>query len=465
MSVFSRLFHRDRDDKGAEPAVTPAAAEPAPVEPARAAAPAAASAPVAPAAPPVMRTPPPQPSPVRAAVVNGGPVARAAVSPAPAATSTAKAAPAAAASAAAASAVDDSLAASVEAAVDSLIARPAPPARGPRAPGNGNGNGKANGKGGAHPSKPAGKPGTPVEGVSSAADMAALHTTYAELSVEYCAPVRNAMLEVRWGEPPLGWIGFVRSALGSLRTMADQVELRALAGALGDFNRAVDTALGSGKTAVDAELRKLLLDAYQPLIACLPRAFDLDGERDRREPIILRSLLLQVPGVMPLSVERCLAAGLNRLETIIKAPAEDLAAVTSIELPVAVRILELLRAEGRVGAANASDERQRLQTLVGELSEAHAGFERAAASWGVSSRADKQRSREQRERSWLKIQVVLARLGEVERIERCERLPFARKIEELERLLRPAAPVVAARARGATPVMVTATEPNSPRGI
>jgi hypothetical protein len=277
-------------------------------------------------------------------------------------------------------------------------------------------------------------------GVSTPADLAALHATYAALAVDYCAPVRNVMLEVRWGQPPTLWLEFVRSALVSLRAMADQVELRALAVALDRFNAAVNAAIASGEPVLGAERRQQLLEAYAELPLCLPRAFDLEEERDRREPIILRSLLQLVPDLGPLEVEKFLSAGLSRLEAIAKASPEEIAAVTGIPLALVRQILDLLRSERALAAADPAEERKRLATLVAQLADEHLAQARAADGWSPEHRAEKRRWRRQRERTLLRIKISLARLGEVERVDRLDRLPFAGKIEEVDRLLRAAPP-------------------------
>jgi hypothetical protein len=270
---------------------------------------------------------------------------------------------------------------------------------------------------------------------STASDMAAVHSTYAELAVEYCAPVRNIMLEVRWGEPPMLWLEHVRAALVALRAMAAKVELTALVEALDGFKTAVSTALDSGEGMVRAERRDKLLAAYAPLCACLPRAFDLEGERDRREPVILRALLLLVPDLSPLAVDKFFSAGLNRLELIAKARPEEMAVVTGLEPSLAQQVVERVRAERALAAGDAGQERRHLASLTAQLGEEHRALERASAGWSAQSQTDKRRCRQQRQESWLRIKISLARLGEVDRIDRLERLPFARKLEALEKLI------------------------------
>jgi hypothetical protein len=436
MSVFARLFQRARDDRprrtktpvAPEPAdlAPPPAPPPVPAEPIAAPEPASQAAPAV-AVPPAL--------PRRAAA----PVVARHSSPEASAPAPVKAAPVDPPVWSDAQASDAEIAATIDKAVDDLLI---PSAVSTSDASNG-----------------------VAHGASTAQDLEALHATYAALAVEYCAPVRNVMIEVRWGEVSVLWLELVRSSLAALRAMAEKVELGDLLVALDRFNAAVGATIRSGQTTIGAERRTALLDAYAGLTACLPAAFDLDGERARREPIILQSLLLLVPGVVPLTVERFLAAGLNRLDVLVKAHAEEIAAVTGIEISLAAGVLEVLRAERNVGAGNPDEERRRLQALTGRLAGEHAAFERAAADWTAEAKAAKGRQRQLREQTLLRIKVSLARLGEVDRIERLERLPFGKKIEDLYNLLRTAPPGGSAGARGAKKSTGTGAEPHSQRGI
>src|SRR6185295_18006687 len=152
---------------------------------------------------------------------------------------------------------------------------------------------------------------TPDEGISTAVDLAAVQATYQELAIEYCAPVRNVMIEVGRGEPPLASLDFVRPAIQWLHSTAVQMDLQDLASALEGFGRALGLAARVGQSTICGEVKRALQRAYTPLVQHLPQAFDIEGERERRELIILRSLLLLVPGVDAMVVDRILAAGLN----------------------------------------------------------------------------------------------------------------------------------------------------------
>jgi len=253
------------------------------------------------------------------------------------------------------------------------------------------------------------------------------------------------------------WLEQVGAALLALRAMSEKVELGALTTALEGFNAAVAAALASGEATVSPALRERLLAAYAPLSGALPRAFDLEGERDRREPIILRSLLRLVPELSPLAVEKFFSAGLVRLEAIARATAEEIAVVTGLEEAVVGRVVALVKAEGALATADANQERQRLADLTARLAEQHRGLEKAAAGWSGESQAEKRRWRQQREESWLRIKISLARLGEVERLDRLERLPFAGKLEALESFLRAERPSFGAREGGGRRAATAAT--------
>jgi hypothetical protein len=84
-----------------------------------------------------------------------------------------------------------------------------------------------------------------------------------------------------------------------------------------------------------------------------------------------------------------------------------------------------------LAAVDAGQERERLAELVSQLGDEHLALERAAAGWSDESRAAKRSLRRKREQTLLRIKLSLARLGEVDAVDRLERLPFSRKIEAL----------------------------------
>ena len=294
-------------------------------------------------------------------------------------------------------------------------------------------------------------PVAPATGVSTESDLRAVMATFEDLAVGHSAEVRSLMMEVRWGEAQTGWFELARPALKSLRAMAGQVGHEALTAALDGFGAAVDEALRPGTPpTVSAALRDRLLAAYAPLITALPTAFELQGERDRREPVVVRAHRGQVPGLEPLMIDKLMAAGLVRLEALFQARADEIAAVSGLPGDVAAAIVARVQAWKRTTpAALATPDRgataRELGALVEALERQHAAFEDAARGWSETDREAKRLLRRQRETSFLQITIALARLGEVDLALALERVSFARRLEELGRLVSrlPRAPLAA----------------------
>jgi hypothetical protein len=123
---------------------------------------------------------------------------------------------------------------------------------------------------------------------------------------------------------------------------------------------------------------------------------------------------------------------------------DEISATTGIGENVAARIVERFQRYRREIALLADStrmaERKRLGELAAELRSLHREFERAASGWSDDERADKKKFRQARAEALLQVKVLLARLGEVDRLGLIERLPFVRKLDELEAYLREAKP-------------------------
>jgi hypothetical protein len=279
---------------------------------------------------------------------------------------------------------------------------------------------------------------SPRDGVSTAADQAAVRATFEELAVGHVRSLRNMMVELPFCDSLAGWLDLPRAALRSLRKMAEPLEMAALCRALDAFAAALD-AEAKTPGPLTAEGRQRLLVAYEPLVTAMPKAFTLEGERDRREPLLLPALLRQVPGLEPLMVQKLGAVGLGRLETLIRATAEEIAVVAELPGPVAAglaaKMQELRATSDAAMGLDSPTARKALATEVRAFEAAHVTFEKAAAGWSLDARAAKGRQRRQRELAFLRILVALARAGEVDLARRLEMLPSATRIQELDRCL------------------------------
>jgi hypothetical protein len=152
--------------------------------------------------------------------------------------------------------------------------------------------------------------------------------------------------------------------------------------------------------------------------------------------------------------DRVFAVGLNRLESLFRANAEEIAVVAELPLDVATAIVnkvEDFRRTTPAGVASTESPvvRRQIEALITSLDGQHQAFERAAQGWSKDSLASKKRTRRDRDNAWLAMKVALARLGEIDFLGRLEKLPFARRIEDLNRFARegsaPRPPVEAPR--------------------
>jgi hypothetical protein len=280
-----------------------------------------------------------------------------------------------------------------------------------------------------------------AHGASTAADQAALRATFEDLAVAYVAEVRGVMMELQWGEVQASWLELARPVLRSLHKMAEPVGDTALVEALDRFDRALAEVLAPGQPSTPSPAaREALLAAYAPLRTCLPRAFELDGERNRREPLIVRALFEQVPGLDPLSLEKLAAAGFGKLSALYAGRADEIAVVTGIGGELAAAIVGRVQAFRRttpagLAAVDPAATLRELARLVATLRTQHAAFEGVSRSWSETDRVRKRTLRRERQSTLSQITIELARLGEVDLCQRLDRLPFGRKIDDIEDLI------------------------------
>jgi hypothetical protein len=271
-------------------------------------------------------------------------------------------------------------------------------------------------------------------------DLAEVRSLFAQLAANHVRQVRDFMIDLRWSEATSDWIGICLPALQSLRRAADKLELVELVTALDAFSGVLSGAQKAGTRTLDGDHRTAVLKAYEVLSEVMPQAFALDLDRSQREGVILQSLLLQVPEVKKVTIDKLYAAGLTTLEAMLLANPGDIAATTGIDEALARRIVERFRAyreqvKMAVPDATRAHERERVASLTARLRSEHAAFESASQGWTREADEKKKELRKARAQTLLDIQVVLARLGEVERLKEIERLPFERKLAQLEAFL------------------------------
>ncbi|HEU0030270.1 MAG TPA: hypothetical protein VFQ53_06555 [Kofleriaceae bacterium] len=278
---------------------------------------------------------------------------------------------------------------------------------------------------------------TPV--VSAPVDLAAVRAVFNDVAAVHVSQVRDVMLELQYGDALPSWMELTKPALKSLRAMAAQMELADLCTALDEFCAAVDVAIVE-KNAITEGGKTELLRRYERLIELIPQAFALDSERDRREPIIIEALLFQIDGVERPIIDKLFGVGLNRLDALIRANVDDMVAVSGIRREIAEAIVEQFRtyrsdAKSIVSAPDAMAERRQLHDLLITLSLQNDDYNRVATGWTDEARAAKRNLRKQREQTFQRIKVALARLGEKDQVAKLERMPFQERIATIDRYL------------------------------
>jgi hypothetical protein len=287
-------------------------------------------------------------------------------------------------------------------------------------------------------------------------DMAAVRAAFERVAVAQLQPVRNFMIELGWGEAQVRWIEQVTPPLASLRRALASLapppqdaqaawdpKLSELAAVLDRFTVALGEVGRGGAGAISGPPRDALAEAYRPLADRLPGAFAIEGERGRREPLIVESLLQQLPELDPLAFGRLGAVGLGRLENLLRVSAEEIAYVAAVPPALAVAVVDKVAEFQRGVPAGVSGDvaaRCPLEPLLNRLDACHQAHERASTGWSEHEVASKRQARRDRERAWLALRAALARLGEVDLVLALDKLPYGRRIEELQHVLRAGTP-------------------------
>jgi hypothetical protein len=271
-------------------------------------------------------------------------------------------------------------------------------------------------------------------------DLDEVRALFAQLAANHVRQVRDFMFDLRLNEASVDWILICEPALQSLRRAAEKLDLGELCTALDGFCGALAAARAAAGAMVEGRERDALLESYEELSALMPQAFALDLDGAQRDAVILQSLLLQVPEVKKVTIDRLYAAGLTTLQALFLATPGDVASTTGIGQSMAERIVEHVRAYRQQVRASIPDaarmpERERIAELAARLRCEHEQYERVSDSWTREASEEKRKLRTARARTLLDIQLVLARLGEVERLKEIERLPFEGKLAQLASFL------------------------------
>jgi hypothetical protein len=278
-----------------------------------------------------------------------------------------------------------------------------------------------------------------LDSVTTEEDMEAIRDLFNSMAVHHMAQVRDLMLELGRVEVATSWVSLCEPAVQSMRKMCEKLEIPELLQALDDFGAALAAAKSAASGLVQGATRERLLGAYSRMMEVLPCAFELGSGR---EAMLVQLLLLQVPGVHKLTIDKLYAAGLHQLDSFLNARPDELAAVAGIGLPLADCIARHFRDYRQtfrsvLAEPTPAEEHRRLAELVERLRGDHTEFERASrVRWSPEAQAEKRRRRGERNSTLSAIYVSLARLGEVDRVDALKKKPIARQLAELEEYVR-----------------------------
>jgi len=264
---------------------------------------------------------------------------------------------------------------------------------------------------------------------------AAVQELLIQIAANYATPLRSFMFELQRGTVSKDEIKLSRPVLDGIRGAVEVLNLPQAVQRIGDLDDALLLALDSREPLVSGEIRQRILTSYEALVKIMPEALRLGDEGQKREDIIIKSLLKQIPGLGCVTLEKLYRAGLGSLEALFLANKDDLAAATG----VSVRMCELIcdkvarhRQESVTLPHDATQSlwRGRLAGVVNSLRDEIEGAWAPTRSEAWPTSKDQSR-RHQRQLYFLEITVILAEMGELDLLGRMHKLSFKRRVQIL----------------------------------
>jgi len=268
-------------------------------------------------------------------------------------------------------------------------------------------------------------------------DDLAARDLFASIAANYSRPVRNFVVELKRGTATKEWIEICQPVMASIIDGAESMGLTEAAARITEFREALALAQASDGRQIDEDSRALILSCYDTLLECLPETFRHDERDQRRESIIMHSLLGQIPGVGHVTFEKLYSSGVTTLDALFLANTEDLASATGVPSGLCERICDKVqehrgRLEGGGGDGADFDHHGRLVELVKELRRHNGIFHSVSREENPDLAPQKRDALRNRQACALQINVVLAEMGQVDLVEELKKLAVGRRIERLE---------------------------------
>jgi hypothetical protein len=270
------------------------------------------------------------------------------------------------------------------------------------------------------------------------------------IAAVYIRPVRQFVARLELGPVSAEWLEMCVPAVEMVSRSAHSMGLRSLAPSLEEFGSLLRQAAAGNARAVEGATREAILRAHADLADVLPQAFVSEQGGDQRDSVILYSLLRQIPEVGRVSLDKVFSAGLTSIDMLERASAQELTQTAGVPLHLSGRICEIVQryqAESRARQASVlgpSDWLVLLEPHLARLAEHHGAYLETPSQEEDSQEdaASRRRHRRGRQDAALKIDVLLAEMGEAKLVDELQRLTFADRIQRLRELgatLRPGA--------------------------
>lgn len=269
---------------------------------------------------------------------------------------------------------------------------------------------------------------SPSGGLSNAREL------FGQLAEAHFRHVRDFMIDVKAGQATTEWLALCEPSVKQVRQMSEQLALAELCALLDGYLAGLALAGNESGFTIAGDVRDRLLESYEPLVRHMPTVFALEAAKGQRDAVIVRSLLLQIPEVGKVTIDKLFGAGLTSLEAFFGARADDVATTTGLDGELAEKIVDrFVRYKKEMQSAAVDESRTFEHARLGELAEALAEQNRA---YDDARGQEKREVRKAREATLLEIKVLLARLGEIERVAKIDKLPFAQKVAEVTAYLK-----------------------------
>lgn len=266
---------------------------------------------------------------------------------------------------------------------------------------------------------------------------------FASIAATYCQPIKEFIVELKQGTATHEWIEMCMPVMGSIIHGAESLDLHQVAARMVEFRDALTAVESMDKSKpFDRAARELILKRYEALVEALPQTFEAGDDSDRRDSIIMHSLLRQVPDVGRVTLEKLYAAGLTSMATLYLANPGDMAAATGVPATLCERICRRIsehrqQIEGGSDASSQFDCRRQLVARVSELRQHQEELRRISDSARAASDngAAKRECIRLRQSCSLQIEILLAEMGEVELVQEVRKLGIDPRIARLNQYL------------------------------